>query len=189
MTDPTDAPKIDTQAPERLRAFARETKTTLNGVSDQIADDIIALLAERDLADARAAAAWQGGIDALLDRVGDLPISEIAADEVIYAAKQLTPPADASTALDRLIAERVREATAELRGLLWLACHEFNAIRARSGAPLDQYGMTTVSEEWWDQMTQAFKEAIGPDANKPWPSEEAKAVTAKIAARASKEDR
>lgn len=142
-----------------------------------------------DLADARATAAWQGGIDALLDRVGDLPISEIAADEVIYAAKQLTPPADASTALDRLIAERVREATAELRGLLWLAYHEFNAIRARSGAPLDQYGMTTVSEEWWDQMTRAFADAVGPDAKKPWPSEEAKAVTARIAARGSKEGR
>ena len=62
-----------------------------------------------DLADARAAAGWQAGIDALLDRVGDLPISEIAADEVIYAAKQLTPPTDPA-ALDRLIAERVREA-------------------------------------------------------------------------------
>ena len=62
----------------------------------------------------------------------------------------------------------------ELRGLLWYAWREFNAIRARSGAPLTHDGMSTVAEEWWDQMTDAFEEAIGEDAAKPWPSPEAR---------------
>lgn len=105
----TDAPKIGTQAPERLRAFAHETKTTLNGVSDQIADDIIALL---DLSAAREAAAAQAMREAALARAKDLPISEIAVDEVVYAIEQL--PLPDTTALDRLIAERVREAFAAL---------------------------------------------------------------------------
>ena len=75
-------------------------------------------------------------------------------------------------ALD-LAAERER-----LRGLLWYAWHEFNAIRARSGAPLTHDGMTTVAEEWWDQMTEAFEAAIGEDAAKPWPSPEARVALA-----------
>lgn len=152
-----------------------------------------------DLADARATASYRQGLHDGITKaanrywVGSQPDNwdyfRVAHNAMLDLKTFEFPAPDGQAALDRLIAERVREATAELRGLLWLACHEFNAIRARSGAPLDQYGMTTVSEEWWDQMTQAFKEAIGPDANKPWPSEEAKAVTAKIAARASKEDR
>jgi hypothetical protein len=67
-----------------------------------------------------------------------------------------------------------------LRGLLWFAYHEFNAIRARSGAPLTQDGMTTCAYEWWSQMTEAFAEAIGPDARTPWPSPEAKAALAAL---------
>lgn len=63
-----------------------------------------------------------------------------------------------------------------LRGLLWYAWHEFNAIRARSGAPLDHYGMTTCTHEWWDRMTEEFRAAIGSDAASPWPSDEAKAA-------------
>ena len=86
-----------------------------------------------------------------------------------------TPPRPAPDA--------VAEVAAELRGLLWLAHHEFNAIRARSGAPLDQYGMTTVSEIWWDQLTRAIADAVGPAAKKPWPSDEATVVTAKITAK------
>lgn len=62
----------------------------------------------------------------------------------------------------------------KFRGLLWYAWHEFNAIRSMSGAPLNHYGMTTVSQEWWDTLTEAFADAIGPDALTPWPSEEAK---------------
>lgn len=76
----------------------------------------------------------------------------------------------------------MQDEIARLRGLLWLAHHEFNAIRARSGAPLDHYGMTTVGEEWWSEMTDAFADAIGPDSMTPWPSEEAKAAIAQIRA-------
>lgn len=64
----------------------------------------------------------------------------------------------------------------KLKGLLWFAWHEFNAIRARSGAPLDQYGMTTVSEEYWEWMLEQFADAIGDEATTPWPSEEAKKI-------------
>lgn len=63
-----------------------------------------------------------------------------------------------------------------LRGLTWIAWREFNAIRARSGAPLAHDGMTTSDESWWSQMTDMFAEAIGPDARKPWPSPDAKRV-------------
>lgn len=61
-----------------------------------------------------------------------------------------------------------------LRGLLWYAWHEFNAIRARHGAPIDSYGMRLTTLEWWDQMTEAFAEALGPDGTTPWPTPEAK---------------
>lgn len=95
-----------------------------------------------------------------------------------WTAAALLRAADAEIA--RL---RAREADAErmaeaLRGLLWCAWSEFNAIRARSGAPLTHDGMTTVAEEWWDQMTEAFRAAIGEDAAKPWPSPEARAALA-----------
>ena len=69
-----------------------------------------------------------------------------------------------------------------LRGLLWYAWHEFNAIRARDGAPrgadtcCGRLGPTLVSEEWWNTLTEAFADAIGTDARTPWPSPEAKDV-------------
>ena len=63
-----------------------------------------------------------------------------------------------------------------LRGLLWYAWNEFNAIRARSGAPLDHYQMTTVSPEWWETMLESFGEAIGDENQKPWPSPAARAA-------------
>lgn len=63
-----------------------------------------------------------------------------------------------------------------LNGLLWFAWHEFNAIRARSGAPLDQYGMTLVDADWWSEMTDMFQEAIGPENTTPWPSPSAKKI-------------
>lgn len=71
---------------------------------------------------------------------------------------------------------------ARLRGLLWYAWHEFNAIRARDGAPrgsdtcCGRLGPTLVSEEWWNTLTEAFADAIGTDARTPWPSPEAKDV-------------
>lgn len=63
-----------------------------------------------------------------------------------------------------------------LRGLLWYAWSEFNAIRARSGAPLSNDGMPLITEDWWSTMTEAFGAAIGDDAQTPWPSPEARAA-------------
>ena len=60
-----------------------------------------------------------------------------------------------------------------MRGLLWFAWHEFNAIRARDGAPTAD-GVPLVVEDWWSKMTDAFAKAIGPDAQTPWPSKEAR---------------
>lgn len=68
------------------------------------------------------------------------------------------------------------EENSKLRGLLWFAWFEFNAIRARHGAPITSDGMKLVDEDWWAKMTDAFAAAIGPDATKPWPSAEAKAA-------------
>ncbi len=53
------------------------------------------------------------------------------------------------------------------RGLLWFAWSEFNAIRARDGAP------DGVSHDYWDQVTEAMLNALGDDA-KPWASDDAK---------------
>lgn len=56
-----------------------------------------------------------------------------------------------------------------LRGLLWYAWREFNAIRARDGAP------EGVDHGYWDQITQRMREELGDDAQ-PWPSKDAEAV-------------
>lgn len=79
-------------------------------------------------------------------------------------------------AVSSLTATAAADEIERLRGLLWYAWHEFNAIRARSGAPLDHHGMTLCTHEYWDRMTEAFQAAIGPEAAKPWPSTEAKAA-------------
>jgi hypothetical protein len=69
-----------------------------------------------------------------------------------------------------------------LRGLLWFAWAEFNAISARDGAPRAACpnDPQLVSEEWWSQMRDAFADAIGDDAQKPWPSTEAETVLAAL---------
>lgn len=64
----------------------------------------------------------------------------------------------------------------KLRGLLWFAWYEFNAINARSGAPLDQYGMTLVDHEYWQWMRDQFAQAIGEEGTTPWPTPEAKKI-------------
>lgn len=66
-----------------------------------------------------------------------------------------------------------------LLGLLWVAYHEFNAIRARSGAPIDHYGVTLCTEEYWSQMTDAFYEALPEKDRTPWPSDRARAAISK----------
>jgi hypothetical protein len=63
-----------------------------------------------------------------------------------------------------------------LRGLLWIAWHEMNAIRARSGVPLNFDGMPQgISEEYWSNIVDAMQMELGEDA-RPWPSDDAKAV-------------
>ena len=66
--------------------------------------------------------------------------------------------------------------TDHLLGLIWFAYHEFNAIRARSGAPLDQYGMTTCTEEYWGELRDAFYAALPEEDRTPWPSDRARAI-------------
>ncbi len=56
-----------------------------------------------------------------------------------------------------------------LRALCWMAWREFNAIRARHGAPVDHFGITTMDETYWSCMTDALQAAAGYST--PWPSE------------------
>jgi len=89
--------------------------------------------------------------------------------------------AERDATIIRLTCERdeARADRTKLRGLMWFAWSEFNAIRARSGAPLSYDGMTTVDEAWWSQLTDAFSAAIGDDA-KPWLSPSAHAALKEI---------
>ena len=111
-------------------------------------------------------------------RVGSIPRMTTTITLRIMEAKM----ADAISALGKaMIARRATEAdlraeVERLRGLLWYAWSEFNAIRARSGAPLSNDGMPLVTEDWWNTMTEAFGAAIGDDAQTPWPSPEARAA-------------
>lgn len=93
-------------------------------------------------------------------------------------AKQHAP------ALARLVLEKEKE-IARLKGLAWIAFHEFNAINARSGGPLDQYGMVTVTHEYWQAITDLFAKAAGETT--PWPTENAKAIFEEINRQAMKE--
>ena len=133
----TDAPKIDTQAPERIWAhgncmgklgqppkrFASSyhgTWETRTGDANYASEYILASLYA-----AREAAAWIAGRDALANHISAMMTRCAAANDKTYPsyaedmrdwatdvtneAGDLQPPADASAALDRLIAERVRE--------------------------------------------------------------------------------
>lgn len=134
----TDAPKIDTQAPDTSReAVSRHIDNLWEMIpaswARQTENLFAALLAERDLADARAAAAAQAMREAVVARIEaydenarenfaafkGLPDLEKcwaghaeAAGQMVRAVKRL--PLPDTTALDRLIAERVREAFAAL---------------------------------------------------------------------------
>lgn len=108
---------------------------------------------------------------------GDGEWSELP-DDAADAIRALLDDRDALTQrIEALEAENLK-----LRGLLWYAWYEFNAIRARDGAPRVSdvfYGSlapTIVSEAWWDKMTEAFAAAIGEHATTPWPSPEARAA-------------
>lgn len=80
--------------------------------------------------------------------------------------------------IDELRAENARLAAENerLKGLLWYAWSEFNAIRARHGAPIARDLMHTCDEAYWSQLTDAFAAAIGPDNTTPWPSDAARAA-------------
>lgn len=86
--------------------------------------------------------------------------------------------------LARLVLEKDAE-IARLKGLAWIAFHEFNAINARSGGPLDHYGMVTVTHEYWQAITDLFAKAAGETT--PWPTENAKAIFEEINRQAMKE--
>ena len=63
---------------------------------------------------------------------------------------------------------------AHLRGLLWYAWYEMNAIRARSGVPLDFDGRPqSIVESYWSDVVDAMAAVLGDDA-KPWASDDAK---------------
>lgn len=139
-------------------------------------DEMIEVMArtaerERDEADRRAGAA-ERKLEHLEDRQrkADAWMRERKA-EVGISENAPFDDAWATLASERAALKSENE---RLRGLLWYAHHEFNAIRARSGAPLDQYGMTTCGEVWWEKLTKAFASVIGEAANKPWPSDEAR---------------
>lgn len=74
--------------------------------------------------------------------------------------------------------EALEAENAELRGLLWYAWSEFNAIRARSGAPLSRDGMLLCDDGYWSLLTDKFAAAIGDKDLNPWPSEDARAALA-----------
>ncbi|MGN7869600.1 hypothetical protein [Paracoccus sp. 22332] len=105
----TDTPKINTQAPERIWLhYAAEAIGEKPERWWEYQD-----YERRDLADARAAAAWIEGRDAAANETergwetaprqhGEM--MQALADNI----RDLQPPTDASAALDRLIAERVR---------------------------------------------------------------------------------
>ena len=102
-------------------------------------------------------------------------------DQVREALEQIPPALRDTVAELADLADAQAQEIAKLRGLLWYAHHEFNAIRAREGAPRGSdfccgRGPALVSEEWWNALTEAFGDAIGKDAKTPWPSPEAKDV-------------
>ena len=67
-----------------------------------------------------------------------------------------------------------RTETEKLRGLLWYAWSEMNAIRAESGVPRGYDGHPkAINEDYWSGLVDAMQAALGKDAQ-PWPSEAAK---------------
>ena len=59
----------------------------------------------------------------------------------------------------------------QLKSLVWVAWYEMNAIRARSGVPLDFDGdKQSISEDYWLGIVDLMSEVLGEDAT-PWPPE------------------
>ncbi|MGN7869346.1 hypothetical protein [Paracoccus sp. 22332] len=125
MTSDPTAPKIDTtrEAVERLAEFhggvaksyddyIRGPYTTTKANHMAVEATLRALLDERDLADARAAAAVMAMREAAAEEAKSCCHE---GDYVARAIRTLPTPADAQAALDRRIAERVREAVEAAR--------------------------------------------------------------------------
>lgn len=147
----TDAPKIETQAPERVwitserclwpthRSF---TASDLDHSNDDGTSDYPEYV-RADVAAAREAAAWIAGRDAAAERVAllgkvvdaDSPVGRTT-DRCLRAARSATPLSD-TTALDRLIAERVRE-----------------AVEAEREACAKVAG--DLSTQWWSECKRVF---------------------------------
>lgn len=111
--------------------------------------------------------------DAQIERL-TRELAEASADVETMLAEANVLTARATTA-ERDLAE-ARAEVERVKGLLWYSWHEFNAIKARHGAPVDHYLMLTVDPEYWGQLTEAFAAAIGPEDAKPWPSTRARAA-------------
>lgn len=107
----------NTQAPERI--WVRITDHSVMHSKPDDADELDREFVSASLAAAQTAAAWLAGRDecvnvitegcAVCRTVGFTGFADRVM-EIAAAIKDLTPPADASAALDALIAERVREA-------------------------------------------------------------------------------
>lgn len=125
------------------------------GTARRIAATLRALLAERDLYAAREAAAWIAGRDAAADYLepSNSPYdwTEYAQDahEHAVAVRRLPIPKDPAVALDRLIAERVREA----RNTAWDEAADI----------MDGYGQHGYAEEFRARICAARGSKEGRD--------------------------
>lgn len=101
------------------------------------------------------------------------PLMSATATAIAALPDALATVVEQAARIEALEAEK-----AELRGLLWYAWSEFNAIRARSGAPLSRDGMLLCDDGYWSLLTDKFAAAIGDKDLKPWPSDDARAALA-----------
>lgn len=111
MTQPND-----TQAPERIWAVSFRLTQPMGAFQTEPchAPEYI----RADLAAAQTAAAWIAGRDAAVADVRESWEEGVPPAEFSEWAEQVEPPADASTALDALIAERVDAMWRECLGAL-----------------------------------------------------------------------
>lgn len=154
----TDAPKIDTQAPDRIWAWANHDfrRWYAGGCSTEpIMDGTHCVeYLRRDLADARAAAAAQAMREAAA-MAGHAQADGNTRHAVLRAIRDLPLPDTA--ALDRLIAERVREALIEVRDLI--------ADRRNAQEPGPLFG--AYNEAMGDVEAVRFRRARGSKEGQP----------------------
>ncbi len=175
------APKIDTQAPELNIVFGRDNSELPQGWTLHLGDGAVhyrqgnsassyglekglrAYLATlADLSAAREAAAWIAGRDAAVRLHNDLWRETAAYKTTLMRA--ITPPRDPTAALDRLIAERVRDAV--------------EAEREACAKIADE-----LSTQWWSDCKRIF------DHHTEGKSDGADDIANAIRARGSKEGR